>query len=345
MANYKEGKFGVGIRGTGQVARQHAEAIQANPHVYIAAVCGRDPEHARAFARSAAPQARIYNAYADMLADPDVDVIVECMPNYLHAEESLLALQAKKHLVLEKPVGITQEETDALFAAASANQELKTVVSFLIRWVPLVENLKDLIRSGAIGDVYYTGTDYWHGIKPSFSSYSWIRKKEFAGGAMITGGCHAADAARYLNGEVEEVFAFAAPGRADFDFDTTLSASVKFANGSVGRMSASLDGLAFPYQFNIDVLGTQGAIRNGKLYSSKLFPKQNDWIELPMIEPNSGSVDHHPFKQEWTEFTGSLLGGESPRSTLMDACRSMDVVHAITQSSLTGQPVRVCCRD
>ena len=162
---------------------------------------------------------------------------------------------------------------------------------------------------------------------------------------MITGGCHAADAARYLNGEVEEVFAFAAPGRADFDFNTTLSASVKFANGSVGRMSASLDGLAFPYQFNIDVLGTQGAIRNGKLYSSKLFPKQNDWIELPMIEPNSGSVDHHPFKQEWTEFTGSLVGGESPRSTLMDACRSMDVVHAITQSSLTGQPVRVCCRD
>lgn len=181
MANYKEGKFGVGIRGTGQVARQHAEAIQANPHVYIAAVCGRDPEHARAFARSAAPQARIYNAYADMLADPDVDVIVECMPNYLHAEESLLALQAKKHLVLEKPVGITQEETDALFAAASANQELKTVVSFLIRWVPLVENLKGLIRSGAIGDVYYTGTDYWHGIKPSFSSYPWIRKKSSPG--------------------------------------------------------------------------------------------------------------------------------------------------------------------
>lgn len=344
MAQYKQGKFGVGIRGTGQVAFQHAEAILANPHVYIAAVCGRNAEHTRAFAAKVAPQAKVYAQYEDMLCDPDVVIVVECMPNYLHAEESLLALSAKKHLVLEKPVGITQEETDALFAAASGSG-LKTVVSFLIRWVPLVENIRHLIASGAIGDVYYTGTDYWHGIKPTFSSYPWIRQKQFAGGAMITGGCHAADAARYFNGEVEEVFAFSTPGRKDFDFDTTLSASVKFKNGSVGRMSACLDGLAFPYQFNIDVLGTQGAIRNGKLYSQVLFPKQNDWVELPMIEPNSGSVDHHPFKQEWAEFTDSLLGGAAPRSTLSDACRSMDVVHAITESARTGKPVSVRNRE
>lgn len=344
MAQYKEGRFGVGIRGTGQVAFQHAEAILSNPHVYIAAICSRNYEHAQAFAKKVTPEAKVYAQYEDMLSDPDVNIVVECMPNYLHASESLLALSAKKHLVLEKPVGITPEETEALYAA-SHNSELKTVVSFLIRWVPLVENIRHLVKSGAIGDVYYTGTDYWHGIKPTFSSYPWIRQKQYAGGAMITGGCHAADAARYFNGEVEEVFAFSAPGRSDFDFDTTLSASVKFKNGSVGRMSASLDGLAFPYQFNMDLLGTKGAIRNGKLYSQVLFPKQNDWVELPMIEPNSGSVDHHPFKQEWEEFTTSLLGGQDPRSTLPDACRSMDVVHAITESSLTGRPVRVPVRE
>lgn len=340
MAKYREGRFGVGIRGTGQVAFQHAEAIEGNPHVYIAAVCGRDLLHTRSFANKVAPQAAVYDSYERMLEDENVQIVVECMPNYLHASESLLALEANKHLVLEKPVGITQEETDALFAAAAGSQ-VKTVVSFLIRWVPLVENIKLLIESGALGEIYYTGTDYWHGIKKSFSSYSWISKQQFAGGAMITGGCHAADAGRYFNGEVEEVSAFSTFGRKDFDYPTTLSAAVKYRNGSVGRMSASLDGLAFPYQFNMDILGTQGAIRNGKLYSQKLFPKQNGWIDLPMIEPNSGSVDHHPFKQEWDEFTTALLGGEEPRSTLMDACRSMDVVHAITESALSGKPITV----
>lgn len=344
MAEYREAKYGVGIRGTGQVAVQHAEAIAANPHVYVAAICGRNLEKTQDLCRKIAPYAKAYDDYEKMLADPDVQIVVECMPNHLHAEEGILALQADKHLVLEKPVGITQEQTDALYAAAKASDK-KTVASFLIRWTPLVANLKQLVDSGAIGDVYYAGTDYWHGIKPTFSSYPWIRKKEFAGGAMITGGCHAADAARYLNGEIDEVSAYSTFGRADFDYDTTFSAAVKFANGSVGRVGACLDGLAFPYQFNIDLLGTEGAIRGDKLYSRKLFPQQNDWVTLPMITPNSGSVDHHPFKQEWAEFTDSIVNGTKVRSDLLDACRSMDIVHAVNASALSGKPVFVKKRD
>ena len=344
MAQFREGLLGVGVRGTGQVAVQHAEAIRDNPYVYVAAVCGRSVEKAQALIERVAPGAKAYDRYEDMLDNEAVEIVVECMPNYLHAKESLLALNAGKHLVLEKPVGTMPEETDALYHAA-VKTDKKTVVSFLIRWVPLVANLKQLVKSGAIGDVYYAGTDYWHGIKPTFSSYPWIRKREFAGGAMITGGCHAADAARYLNGEVAEVCAFASPGRPDFDFDTTISASVRFCNGSVGRMSASLDGLAFPYQFNIDLLGTGGAIRNGKLYSKSLFPQQNDWVELPMIEPNSGSVDHHPFHEEWNEFIEAIRLGTPVRSDIPDACRSMDVALAVTQSAMTGKPVAIKPRD
>ncbi len=340
MAKFMEGKFGVGIRGTGQVAVQHAEAIAANPYVYVAAVCGRSKEKAQLLIDKYAIGAKAYDNYEDMLCDEKVDIVVECMPNYLHAEDSLLAFKANKHLVLEKPVGITYEEVDALYKAATASEK-KTVVSFLCRWVPLVANLKLLVESGAIGDVYYAGADYWHGIKPTFSSYPWIRKKEFAGGAMITGGCHAADIARYLNGEVAEVCAFSTRARDDFDFDTTLSASVRFVNGSVGRLSACLDGLAFPYQFNIDVLGTKGAIRNGKLYSKGLFPYQDDWVNLPMIEPNSGSVDHHPFKQEWDEFVSSIVNGTPVRSTVADACRSMDIALAVTESAMTGKSVLI----
>ena len=344
MAEYKQGLMGVGIRGTGQVAVQHITAIRDNPYIYVAAVCGRSLDKAQAIISQYAPEAKAYANYEEMLADGQVDIVSECMPNYLHATESLLALEAGKHLLLEKPVGITQDETDALYAAAKRSNK-KTAVSFLIRWIPLVANLKHLVEKGAIGDVYYAGADYWHGIKPTFSSYPWIRKQEFAGGAMITGGCHAADAARYLNGEVAEVYAFSCPGREDFDFDTTLSASVRFCNGSVGRLSASLDGLAFPYQFNIDLLGTAGAIRNGKLYSRELFPEQNDWVALPMIEPNTGSVEHHPFHAEWNEFVDCIRLGTPMRSDIPDACRSMDVALAITESARTGKPVTIKPRD
>ncbi len=65
-----------------------------------------------------APAAKVYEHYEDMLADPKVEIVSECMPNYLHASEGIAALAAGKHLILEKPAGITQEESDQLFEAA-----------------------------------------------------------------------------------------------------------------------------------------------------------------------------------------------------------------------------------
>jgi predicted dehydrogenase len=340
----KKKKLGVGLRGTGQVAVQHVAAFSRNEHTYIAAVCGRDYERAKQFAARYAPDAVVYRHYEEMLLSSEVDIVSECMPNYLHAPEGIAALQAGKHLLLEKPAGITPEEVDALYRTA-VKSDRTTIVSFLTRWIPLTAALKNLIDTGAIGDIYYAQTDYWHGIKPTFASYPWIRKQEFAGGAMITGGCHAADAARYLNGEITEVFAYACRAREDFNYDTTFAASAKFANGSVGRISASLDGLAFPYQFNIDLLGTKGAVRNNRIYSDKLFAKQTDWVCLPMVEPNTGSVDHHPFHEEIDEFVSGIRSGTPIRSTVTDACKSMDVALAITESARTGKPVAVRPRD
>ena len=109
------------------------------------------------------------------------------MPNYLHAREAIQALEAKKHLILEKPTAINREELSALRRAAR-KAETRSVVSFVARWHPMLKNLRALLDRKALGHIYYAEVDYWHGIKPTFASYPWIRRKEFAGGAMITGG-------------------------------------------------------------------------------------------------------------------------------------------------------------
>ncbi|HAN42244.1 MAG TPA: hypothetical protein DCP98_02315 [Sphaerochaeta sp.] len=334
----EKGRLGVGIHGTGSVAIQHAAGFESNPNTYVAAVCGRSMDSASRFAAKNAPNAKVYDNLEDMLNDSAIDIMTECMPNYLHADSALMALQANKHLLLEKPAGITFEETDALYEAAKKSK-CKTVVSFVCRWEPLMINLKKLLDEKAIGDVFFCGSDYWHGIKTTFASYNWIRQKRFAGGAMITGGCHAADQARYMNGEIEEVMAFSTHYRPDFDYMTTLSASVKYRNGSVGRLSACLDGVNYPYQFNLDILGSEGAIRGNRFWSKKLFPMQEKWIELPMQGPETGTVSCHPFKNEIDDFVESILHDTPVRSDLMDAVKSMDVVIAITESAMTGKPV------
>ena len=159
---------------------------------------------------------------------------------------------------------------------------------------------------------------------------------------MITGGCHAADILRFLTGkEADEVFAYRCRIRSDFDYDTTLVASIKFKDGSLGKLSTSLDGLCFPYQFNIDLLGTEGAIRDNRIYSKRLFPEQNDFVSIPTATPNSGSVDHHPFQQEIDNLTDGILNDAPILSDVLDACKSMEIVLAIEQSAATGKPVKI----
>jgi len=334
-------RLSVAIRGAGQVAYEHCRAIQNNPHLGLVGVCSRNVGTARKLRDQFDPGAKVYEHYEEMLDDPGVDIVSLCMPNYLHAREAIQAFEAAKHLILEKPVAINSEELHALRTAARRAQT-RSVVSFVLRWHPMVKNLRALLEKNAIGDIYYTGADYWHGIKKTFSSYGWIRFKEYAGGAMITGGCHAADIARYLTGkEVDEVFAYRCKKRADFDYETTLVASVKFRDGTIGKLSASLDGLHFPYQFNIDLLGTEGAIRDNRVYSKNLFPEQTDFVTLPCVTPNSGAVAHHPFQQEIDNLVENILYGKPVLSDVLDACHSQEIALAIEESASTGEPVKI----
>ena len=90
--------FGVGIRGAGQVAYEHARAIEKNDHLFLAAACSRTEARAQRLTTEFAPEGKVYEHYEDMLSDSKVDIISICMPNYLHAREAILALEAGKHL-------------------------------------------------------------------------------------------------------------------------------------------------------------------------------------------------------------------------------------------------------
>src|SRR5690606_31813745 len=141
--------------------------------------------------------------------------------------------------------------------------------------------------------------------------------------------------------EVVEVSAYSTRARDDFDYPTTVVAAVKFDNGAIGKLSASLDGLAYPYQFNIDLLGEKGALRDNRVYSNTLFPAQDDWVTLPSATPNSGAVHHHPFQQVIDNLVADILDGEPVLSDILDGARSIAVALAIQESAASRQPVAV----
>lgn len=334
-------EIGVAINACGWVATEHAKAIARNPHTYLAGVTSRTRASAERLLRELGLDCPIYPDYEALLSDPRVDAVAITTPNHLHAANALDAARAGKHIILEKPPAITHEECDALEAAVRA-AGVTTIVSFVLRWNPLVINLRRLLDCGALGEVHFAQTDYWHGVGEIISPRRWLAKREFTGSAMLAGGSHAVDMIRYLvSSEVTRVAAFSRPPALEgFDYDTSESGLLYFANGALGRVSACFEAVG-PYQFNIELLGTEGMARDNRVWSRKLTPEQSDFYELPCILPNSGDVSHHPFQAEIDHFADCVLSGAPCQPDILDALKTTRVCLALDEAARTQQVVQL----
>ncbi|MDI9584419.1 MAG: Gfo/Idh/MocA family oxidoreductase [Acidobacteriota bacterium] len=332
--------LGIAINASGWVSVEYAKAITRNPRAHLVGITSRNLDNARRFVAELGLDCTVFPDYEALLADSRVGAVVITTPNYLHASDAIAACKAGKHIILEKPPAITRDECDALQAAVE-QAGITSVVGFVLRWNPLVTNIRALQDQGALGDIIFAQTDYWHGAGRVISPDRWIAKRKFTGSTMLAGGSHAVDMIRFLVGsEVVEVAAFAREGLDTFEFDMTESGILRFENGAVGRVSASLE-IVGPYQFNIELLGTGGTVRDNRLWSKKLAPEQSDFMEIPCIQPNSGDVAHHPFQQEVDHFVDCALSGRDCAPNIADGLRTVRVCLALDESAACSQMVRV----
>ncbi len=338
MQNYE---LGVAIVGAGWVASAHARSWLKNPHARIAAVCDVDPGRARRFIEELRLDCRPWDRYEDVLDDNAIDVVDICSPSHLHARQAVSAAQAGKHVLVEKPVVLTMEENRTLRDAV-AIARVKSMAGFVLRWNPAVETLKSLLDGGAIGKLFYVEVDYWHGIPPTHHAWNLYRRRTTAGSSMLLAGCHAVDAARWLSGdEVAEVAAYGNNAKGLYEYEPNVVAIFKFQSGIIGKVSSLIDS-ELPYQFNIDLAGTEGTLRDNRLWSPRLFPGQTDWTVFPTTLPSSGDVNHHPFDGEIEHFVDCILQDRESHCNLADAFRTHELCIAIDRSLAEGgQPVRL----
>jgi predicted dehydrogenase len=120
---------------------------------------------------------------------------------------------------------------------------VKTVTSVVLRWNPQFETVRQLIADGVLGDLVYGEAEYVHPLKAVYPGYWSFVSKDRGGSAFVCGGCHAVDILRWLGGEIVEVAAFSAGKKInmDFEYDPNVVASLKFANGAVGKLTTILD--------------------------------------------------------------------------------------------------------
>ena len=221
--------------------------------VTVAAVAARDRGRAEAFAAKWGVPA-VHGSYADLVADPSLDAVYVPLPNGLHAEWTLAALRAGKHVLCEKPFTANAAEARAVEAAA-ASTGLVVMEAFHYRYHPLARRMHEIVHSGELGAVERIETAMCFPL-PRFGDIRY--RYDLAGGALMDAGCYAVHAMRLLApGEPVVTRARPLTLRRDRRVDRAMTADVRFPTGGTGRIRASMWSATL-LRIRVDVVGERG---------------------------------------------------------------------------------------
>ena len=344
----------VGMIGYGAIGREHADAISAVTGFELAAVCDR--AQARLDAAKEEFDARGFLEPADLLADPDVDLVVVGTPPVTHAEVVLQALAAGKHVICEKPFALRVEEVDRMLEAAG--DRVMTVYQSR-RWDPDFVAMRDAVRGGAIGDLFYLESfiggfghpcSYWHSHEP------------ISGGTIYDWGSHYFD--WMLQVMPQKVASVSAQAHKRVWHDVTNSDQVRvdvmFEDGRQGTFLQSDVAAALKPKWYL--LGTAGSITGdwrfeavksrawtGDLVEERLNPPESPAI-VTVHRPTSTGASHRetlalPARSPYGFYRNlgdHLLLGEPLAVRPQESRRVVGVMEAATQSiARGGRPVKL----
>ena len=336
----------IGIVGLGWVSEAHILALKAAEGVKVTAICSsHNPSPAELEERFGIPL-KVYTNLQDMLSDSTIDAVTICTANMLHAQQTIAALEAGKHVYIEKPIALSYEDAKAIRAAVIKSG--KTVcVGFELRFSQQLNLLASVLDKGLLGELSYGEADYYHGIGAWYGQFRWSRLASGGGSALLSAGCHAMDSLLYLmRSPVEEVTSYSTKSKAEcyagYEFDPCSVTIMKFADGKVGKCAACIDCIQ-PYYFHFQLVGSKGSILDNKLYSSELEGlSKARWTTLETTTLDSGDVLDHPYNPQMQAFVNAIQNHQPmPKSDFESAFQTHKVIYAADMSAKLGRPVKL----
>lgn len=332
-------KIGIAIVGAGGIASAHAKAVQQIPdEAKLVAVADIDEDRAQAFAQRY--QVPVWTTEIDdVLRRDDVHAVHLCVPHHLHAPFAISALQAGKHVLVEKPMAISLEEADQMLAAAKkANRQLGVV--FQLRFEPDVRRASQVIRSGAIGTPFYAEVSCLWWRRPVYYEVSWRGKwATEGGGAVINQAVHHVDLLIHLLGMPSEVQAHIATIAHDIEVEDWCLATLRWQDGLYAVFCASTAAELESDVSRMLVLGQYGTIQ---MFPFRPYSRQEERLlriaEVYRGIPEREMPGHTALVHD---FIRAVRKRRAPQVSGVEGRHALELVTAIYQSALTGEPVRI----
>lgn len=297
----------------------------------IAAVASRDLDKAKTYAaQNNIPKA--YGSYEELLADPDIDCIYICVPNALHKEWTIKSLDAGKHVLCEKPVASNAAEAQEIADKVKATG-LTFAEAFHYRYHPLLLKVEEIVRSGDIGEVTEVSAIYYEVIRDRTKAQF---TPKLSGGALMDTGCYCSSFCRWMAGCNDAKVISAYSVMSTGGVDGTTHATLRFANGVIGKVRCSID-------FNFPVMGfvhgdkgsvfihspfTTVPLLNGKLVETYFCTVRRGFkleqLRVPLVTTYHAQLE---------AFRDAVREGRQPITDAEEGVANMRIIDAIFKKS------------
>lgn len=299
-----------GIVGAGMIADFHAKAINSLENALLLGVCDAMNEKAQRFKEKY--NIKAYQSFEEMLLDEKIDAVCICTPSGFHKQNAIAALNAKKHVVLEKPMAFTLEESNEIIAAAEKNGRLITVISQL-RFSKDIQRVKKLISEGAFGKIVFADLymKYWRS-ENYYSQSDWKGTRRFdGGGALMNQGIHGVDILLYLMGNARVLHSKNKTSYHDIEVEDQSVAMLEFKNGALGVIEAST--CAFPgFERKIEIIGSNGCavLKENRLEKLVINGKEEEICkntETSKTASDPSAFDYNLHSLQLSNFIGAVF--------------------------------------
>ena len=332
----------VALTGTGFIARAHARASRNTPGAELVTVVNHRPESMQAFA-SEFGIPRQYPDVDALLVDGDVDALVVGTPNYLHAPQTIAALEAGVHVMVEKPMAMDAAEAEAMMAASEKSGAL-LMVAHCWRFDPEVRWLRRQVEARRLGTIVRTRG---YGVHVHWGPAGWFAQKRYAGGgALADMGIHALDTARFLLGDPQPVSVYASIGTyyGKYDVDDT---GVIVVNWDCGATSTIESGWWQPHadgpEACTQLYGTAGFGQTFPTYLELPNAARSavDRIDSGFPEVRDPHCPQSMYDDQMAFFVGCVHSGRTPVPGGLEGWINMRVLDAAYASARTGKVVEL----
>ena len=321
----------IGVLGAARIAPPALIKPAADqPDVEVVAVAARDPQRASAFAAEHGI-ATVHDSYAALVADPEIDAIYNPLPNGLHGEWTIAALEAGKHVLCEKPFTSNAAEAVEVAAVADAHPDLVVMEAFHYRYHPFAERLREIVQSGELGTVLRVETAMCFPLLKR-DDIRW--DYDLAGGATMDVGCYTIHCLRMLAGE-EPTVEWAKAKLKGPDVDRAMVADLRFPSGAEGYIHCSMWSSSI-LKFGAVVVGSEGQMAVRNFTMPHLFGKLTVSTKAGKRSETAGKGRTYAYQLQ--AFADAVLRGGPVLTPPSDSIANMAVIDAVYTAA--GLPVR-----